>query len=83
MFHVNIDYLNNILKDFHVLIDEEKYHVNIGSLNRRDVSNSPRYLNIESFSKFLIVVSKFIAKFLKEVKEDEYKLSLSHSCIRK
>lgn len=83
MFNINVDYLNNILKDFSVPIDDEKYNINIKSLNNTDTSNNLTYLNIGSFSKFLIKTSKLIAKYLKGVKKGEYKLSLSNRCTRK
>ena len=82
-FNINVDYLNNILKDFSVPIDDKKYNINIKSLNNTDTSNNLTYLNIDSFSKFLIETSKLIAKYLKGVKKGEYKLSLSNRCTRK
>ena len=83
MFNINVNYINNILKDFSVPIDDEKYNINIKSLNNTDTSNNLTYLNIGSFSKFLIKTSKLIAKYLKGVKKGEYKLSLSNRCTRK
>ena len=82
-FDINVEYLNNILKDFNVPIDENKYNINIRSLNNIDTSNKLTYLNVDNFSNFLIETSKLIAKYLKEVKKDEYKLSLSNHCTRK
>lgn len=69
MFKTNINYLNSILKNFNVSVDENKYNTNIRSLNNIDTSNNLRYLNIDDFSRFLIETSKLIAKYLKEVKE--------------
>lgn len=82
-FNINISYLNSVLKDFNVPINEQKYHLNLRSLNNIDTSNHLIYLNVENFSKFLIAVSNLIAKYLKEVKKDAYKFSLSHYCLRK
>lgn len=82
-FNINIDYLNSILKDFNIPINEKKYNTNIRSLNNTDTSNNPSYLKIDSFSKFLIETSNIIATYLKEVKKDEYKYGLSNHCSRK
>ena len=68
-FNTNVDYLNSILKDFNVPVDEKKYNTNIISLNSVDTSNNLSYLNLENFSKFLIETAKLIAKNLKEVKK--------------
>lgn len=82
-FNINILYLNNILKDFSVPINEKKYQKNLRSLNNVNRGNHLNYLNIENFSEFLIIISNLIAKYLKEVKKDVHKFSLSRYCPRK
>ena len=82
-FNINISYLNSILKDFTVDINEQKYYTNLKSLNNIDRINHLKYLNVENFSKFLIAVSNLIANYLKEVKKDASKSRLSHYSLRK
>lgn len=69
-FNINVDYLNSILKDFNVPIDEKKYNSNITSLNNKIACNNLNYLNVEDFSNFLIRTSELIVKYLKEVKKE-------------
>lgn len=67
-FKIDIDYLNHVLKDFNVVIDEKKYQNNISSLNNMDSSNELKYLNVDDFANFLVKTSKAIVRYLKEVK---------------
>ena len=67
-FNMDTKYLNNILKDFKVPIDIEKYNKNIKCLNIINTSDNLTYLNIDSFSKFLVDISNRITRDLKEVK---------------
>ena len=82
-FNVDADYLNKILKDYEVPINQEKYNKNIKCLNLGNIDEDLRYLNVDSFSKFLIEASNNIVKYLEEVKKDECKSSMSSYYLRK
>ena len=82
-FNVDVDYLNKILKDYEVPINQEKYNKNIKCLNLGDIDEDLKYLNVDSFSKFLIEASNNIVKYLEEVKKDECKSSVPGYCLRK
>ena len=68
-FNIDVKYLNEILKDFEVPVDDKKYESNIKSLNNGYINKELKYLNIDNFSNFLIVTSSNIADYIKEVKE--------------
>lgn len=82
-FDIDVDYLNKILINYQVPINEKKYNSNIQCLNLKELNGNLKYLNVDSFSKFLIEASNNIVKYLKEVKKDECKSSLSNYCLRK
>lgn len=82
-FNIDVNYLNEILKDYKVPINQKKYNKNIDSLNLGDSEEKLRYLNVDSFSKFLIEASNNIVEYLEEVKKDECKSSVPCYCLRK
>lgn len=81
-FEIDIDYLNNILIDFSVPINETKYQKNIQCLNTNDSLENLTYLSLDSFAKFLNDTSIRIVNYIEEVKKDECKFGLSHNCSR-
>lgn len=67
-FDIDVKYLNEILRNFYVSIDNKKYEENIKSLNNGYCDKKLKYLNVEKFSKFLIDTSNKIADYIREVK---------------
>lgn len=82
-FDIDVDYLNKILINYQVPINEKKYNSNIQCLNLKELNGNLKYLSVDSFSKFLIEASNNIVKYLREVKKDECKSSVSNYCFRK
>lgn len=82
-FNVDADYLNKILKDYEVPINQEKYNKNIKCLNLGNIDEDLKYLNVDSFFDFLVEASNNIVKYLEEVKKDECKSSVPGYCLRK
>lgn len=82
-FEIDVDYLNKILKDYEVPINQEKYNKNIKCLNLGDIDEDLKYLNVDSFSNFLIDASNNIVKYLEEVRKNGCKFNLSSYCLRK
>ena len=69
VFNIDVGYLNSILKNFNVPIDEKKYSSNIKSLNNKIPCDNLKYLNVDDFSDFLIRASDMIAEYIKKVKK--------------
>ena len=82
-FAIDVNYLNNILVNYNVPINKEKYNKNIRSLNLGSTNETLKYLNIDSFSNFLVETANNIVKYLEEVKKDECKSSMLNYRIRK
>lgn len=82
-FNIDVNYLNKILINYEVPIDNKKYNKNIRCLNLGYINETLTYLDVDNFSSFLIDASNNIVKYLKEVKENGYKSSLSNYCLRK
>lgn len=70
-FDVDTKYLNEILKNYSVPIDIDKYNKNIKCLNIGATNQKLIYLNLEHFSDFLINISDIIVNELKGVIKNE------------
>jgi len=61
IFNLDVKYLTNILSIYDCKIKEDKLKLNIRSLNQHTLGNT-KYIDLESFSKFLNDISNVIAK---------------------
>lgn len=63
-FSIDINNLENILKNYSIQINKKKLEYNIDCLKKIDLNN-PKYIRIEEFEKFLLDVSNKISKEIK------------------
>lgn len=77
-FNLDINNLEKVLSNYDCNILKEKLKYNIGCLKQKK-SGNPTYLNLETFSKFLLNISNVISKELIQYADKYGKLPI---CIR-
>lgn len=82
-FAIDVNYLNNVLVNYNVPINKDKYNKNIRSLNLGSVDETLKYLNVDSFSNFLVETANNIGKYLDELKKEERESSILNHCFKK
>jgi len=66
-YNLDIEYINKIMKEFPVKLDQNKYNSNLNSINHLTIEDDLKYINFETYLIFLDNISSRIAKELKEI----------------
>lgn len=67
-FDLDVGYLNEIMNDFSISLNEEKYQSNLRSINSL-ILGTPKYINFDSYVNFLKDISMTIINELTRVKK--------------
>ena len=66
-YNLDIKYLNKIMRNFPVKLDQKKYKSNLNNINHLTIDDNLKYINFDTYLVFLDSVSLKIANELKEI----------------
>jgi len=70
-FNLDLDYINSIMSDINVKLNNDKYNFNLKNINNKEITDDLKVLNLETFVAFLDEVSLKIANTILELKENK------------
>ena len=68
-FKLDINYLNEVMKDFKVNLNKDKYKLNVDSINNMKVYDTLKYIDFKKFTRFLKDVAIKIADDINKYRE--------------